>query len=232
MAGIHGFRDLPQEDRNRQNRSESNSGGSRFAMLGYGFTMGTSEEARKESFGQMLKNIFCPFFEVRSFVFITLVIDVVMFIITVFYDFNTSKFLTPTYDSLDTFGAKNPQKQQEGQVWRWVTPMFLHAGLTHLAFNMIMQLILGFRLEPTVGWKRTGFVYLISGMGGILFSSLLSDSLSVGASTAIFGMMSAMIAWIIMNWSSLGQDPSRCITLFWLIMLVVFNFLFGFVSFT
>lgn len=58
-----------------------------------------------------------------------------------------------------------------------------------------MQMILGFRLEPTVGTKKTILVYVISGIGGILFSSLVSpDTIAVGASTAIFGLTSAMLA--------------------------------------
>jgi membrane associated rhomboid family serine protease len=54
------------------------------------------------------------------------------------------------------------------QLWRWFTPMLLHADLLHIGvkatqYNLIMQLILGFRLEPTVGLWRTVVVYVASG---------------------------------------------------------------------
>mmetsp|Transcript_12478 Transcript_12478/g.12542 ORF Transcript_12478/g.12542 Transcript_12478/m.12542 type:complete len:156 (-) Transcript_12478:36-503(-) len=94
-----------------------------------------------------------------------------------------------------------------------------------------MQVILGFRLEPTVGWWRTAIVYVGSGIGGVIFSCLVApDDLAVGASTAIFGITAAMIMWIIMNWSSLEDDLYRTVTLIWLIILLMFNILLGFTS--
>lgn len=110
--------------------------------------------------------------------------------------------------------------------------MLLHANLTHIVYNVIMQLILGFRLEPTVGHWRTVAIYVTSGVGGVLFSCLCTpDVNAVGASTSIFGILSSMIMWLIMNWNALENNQFKIITLIWLIMLLLFNFLFGFVSF-
>ena len=97
----------------------------------------------------------------------------------------------------------------------------------HLFSNMIMQLILGSRLEPTVGLWRTIVIYEGSGFGGILFSSLISNSIAVGASTAEFGLLSSMITWLVMNWSRLPDNPYRIFALIWLIMLLIFNILIG-----
>ena len=55
-------------------------------------------------------------------------------------------------------------------------------------------------------------------------------TLAVGASTAIFGLTAAMMAWIIMNWSALEADPYRTVTLIWLILLLVLNLILGFAS--
>ncbi|CAG9318100.1 unnamed protein product [Blepharisma stoltei] len=230
MAGIHSLRDLPPERRQRLVNDPARTG--QYPLLGYGFQMGTAEQARKETFCQMLKYIFCPFFTTRSFIFVITVIDIVIYFVTVFYDYDSSNFLEPTNHSLDEFGAKDPEKmQQDYEMWRWLTPMVLHANLTHITFNMIMQVILGFRLEPTVGTKRTIIVYVVSGMGGILFSCLVSPTtMAVGASTSIFGITSAMLAWIIMNWTSLEGDVYRTITLIWLIMILIFNLIMGFAS--
>jgi membrane associated rhomboid family serine protease len=206
MAGIHSLRDLNRDSERQRLVNQPQPQRRNIPLLGYGFSLGTPEEARKETFGQMIKYIFCPFFEVLSFIFIITVasiqiVDIILYFITVFIDYDSSSFLEPRTDVLDDFGAKEAEKMQEGQVWRWITPMLLHANLTHLVvryiqYNMIMQLILGFRLEPTVGVWRTIVVYVGSGIGGILFACLVApETLSVGASTAIFGLTTAMVVY-------------------------------------
>ena len=58
---------------------------------------------------------------------------------------------------------------------------------------MFSQMILGFMLESVIGPTRVAILYFGSGFGGILFSSLLSDNKSVGASTAIFGILAGIV---------------------------------------
>jgi membrane associated rhomboid family serine protease len=71
----------------------------------------------------------------------------------------------------------------DGDWYRLVTAGFLHAGILHIAFNMFALYILGSLLEPGIGTPRFLAVY---------FVSLLSpNSHTVGASGAIFGLMSA-----------------------------------------
>jgi membrane associated rhomboid family serine protease len=75
-------------------------------------------------------------------------------------------------------------------LWRFLTPMFLHANLQHLASNLFSQLVIGSQLESSfTHWCHFPSLYLLSGFGGVLFSSLISDSPSVGASTCIFGLI-------------------------------------------
>lgn len=212
-------------------------------LLGAGMTLGTPDSARKESFWDMLKFLFCPFFTSRSFIFAvtvcrTQIVDILMYFASVGYDPDSSSFLTPTNHSLDELGAKDAYRiQNENQLWRFLVACILHANLWHIIFNMIMQMILGFRLEPTVGFKHTAIVYILSGIGGNLLSACCApNDLGVGASGAIFGMNSAMvrstqIAWIIMNWEALAGDPYRLMGLIWLIMILVLNLFFGFVRY-
>jgi membrane associated rhomboid family serine protease len=237
MSNVRGISDLRRQQeaqRERQRLVDSEMHPPRqYPILGYGFQLGSAEEARKESFGQMLTLIFCPHFRYLSFIFIITTLQVIIYFTTVFYDYDTSKFFQPTTDSLNDFGAKNPERMQENyELWRWFTPVMLHGDLLHLTFNLIMQLILGFRLEPTVGPWITIAIYWLSGFGGVILSCLGSpDSLSVGASGALFGILAAMIAWIMINWSSLEHDLYRTVTLVWLVVLLVFNLLMGFVIF-
>jgi membrane associated rhomboid family serine protease len=94
-----------------------------------------------------------------------------------------------------------------GDVWRLVTAGFLHAGLFHLLFNMYALYILGGLLEPAIGRLRFALVYFVSLLGGSLGALLLNpNSLTVGASGAIFGLMGA--ALVIMRSRGIGLMES------------------------
>lgn len=230
MSGnIRSIRDL-SSNRNNQGLLANNVQPGEYPILMSSRFSGSPEEARKETFWQMLKFIFCPYFTIRSFIFYITLIDIIMYFITVFYDYNTNEFLQPKLDTLILFGAKDPSKMKTYEIWRWITPTILHLDLMHLFSNMIMQLILGSRLEPTVGLWRTIVVYELSGFGGVLFSSLVSTGIAVGASTSLFGLIGAMLAWVIMNWSRLGDNPYKVFALIWLIVLLIFNILIGVTS--
>jgi membrane associated rhomboid family serine protease len=83
----------------------------------------------------------------------------------------------------------------EGEWWRLVTGGFLHAGLLHLGMNMLALWILGGMLEPVLGRARFVALYaasLLAGSAGVMV--LDPNSLTVGASGAIFGLMGAAVA--------------------------------------
>jgi membrane associated rhomboid family serine protease len=77
-----------------------------------------------------------------------------------------------------------------GEWYRLVTSGFLHADLLHIAFNMYLLYVLGQMIEPVVGHLRFGLVYFFSLLCGSFGALLLSpDTLTVGASGAVFGLM-------------------------------------------
>ena len=89
-------------------------------------------------------------------------------------------------------GALSAPPSPNGDWWRIVTAGFLHAGLIHLAFNMFVLFILGTLLEPAIGTARFLGVYFVSLLAGSFGALLLSpNAFTVGASGAIFGLMSA-----------------------------------------
>jgi membrane associated rhomboid family serine protease len=76
--------------------------------------------------------------------------------------------------------------------WRLVTSGFLHSGPIHILFNMYLLWLLGNLMEPTLGSGRFAALYftaLLWGAFGALVAS--PDSLTVGASGAVFGLMGA-----------------------------------------
>lgn len=80
-----------------------------------------------------------------------------------------------------------------GQYYRLATSAFMHAGLLHLAFNMLALLQLGPLLERLFGWWRFLAVYAVAGLGGSVATYLFAGegTATVGASGAIFGLFAA-----------------------------------------
>ncbi|MBK8166640.1 MAG: rhomboid family intramembrane serine protease [bacterium] len=83
------------------------------------------------------------------------------------------------------------------EVWRFITYMFLHGGITHILFNMIGLWMFGAQIESR--WGRGPFLlyYLVCGLGGALtygvFNLFGVESFvpMVGASGAIYGILLA-----------------------------------------
>jgi membrane associated rhomboid family serine protease len=94
--------------------------------------------------------------------------------------------------SLIRDGGLNAVAVDEGDWWRIVTGGFLHAGPFHLLLNMFALYILGTLLEPAIGTARFVAVYAVSLLAGSCGALILDpDQLTVGASGAVFGLMSA-----------------------------------------
>ena len=78
-----------------------------------------------------------------------------------------------------------------------------------------------------IGFKHIAGVYLASGLGGNLFSAYCSDSPSVGASTCINGVVTGLLAILLVNWHAMSgrQDleQTRCILLIVVIFMIILN---------
>ena len=76
--------------------------------------------------------------------------------------------------------------------WTIITYMFLHAGFTHILFNMLGLFFFGPRVEARIGSRRFVQLYFLSGISGALLSFAFAPSSAiVGASAAVFGVMLA-----------------------------------------
>ena len=95
---------------------------------------------------------------------------------------------------------------EAGEWYRLVTSGFLHAGIFHVGFNMYILWWLGNQLEPTLGSVRFAALYVASLLTGSFGALLLApDSVTVGASGAVFGLMGA--TFIIQR--ARGIDPMQ-----------------------
>jgi membrane associated rhomboid family serine protease len=81
----------------------------------------------------------------------------------------------------------------DGEWYRLVSGGFLHAGLLHVGFNMLLLFFLGRLLEPALGTPRFLALYFASLLAGACGALLLTDPLvaTVGASGAVFGLFGA-----------------------------------------
>lgn len=94
---------------------------------------------------------------------------------------------------LVALGAKVNFLIKEGQIYRLLTCTFLHGGIMHIFFNMYSLYAVGPFIEEAYGKVRFILIYLFAGITGSIFSYLFSNSVSVGASGAIFGLLGAIL---------------------------------------
>ncbi|MBD1378885.1 rhomboid family protein [Metabacillus arenae] len=96
-------------------------------------------------------------------------------------------------ETLVRFGAKYNPLILTGEWWRLITPIFLHIGMIHLFMNTLALLYIGSAVEKIYGSFRFLLIYFIAGIAGSLASFAFSQSVSAGASGAIFGCFGALL---------------------------------------
>jgi len=109
-----------------------------------------------------------------------------------------SEYLLGT-DVLINYGARYNEAIQAGQLWRFLTPALLHASIPHILFNMYALFSFGTGLERHFGHGRFILLYVLAAYTGNVVSFLLSGGYSVGASTAIFGLLGAEAVFLFQN---------------------------------
>ena len=107
-----------------------------------------------------------------------------------------------------------PLVTEYGEYYRIFTSMFLHFGVQHLLYNMLLLIFVGDMLEKAVGKLR----YLILYLGGGLLGNLLSLAVamqkgeyvvSAGASGAIFAVVGALVFLAVKNRNQMNQSEVR-----------------------
>ena len=122
-------------------------------------------------------------------------------------------------------GMKVNELIARGQIWRLITPVFLHGSVLHIGFNMYALYLFGPGLERYYGKLKFAALYFISGFGGNVFSMMFSTMPSLGSSTAIFGLIGAQGVFIHHNRKMLGSNATRALTS--LISVAVINLIIG-----
>jgi rhomboid protease GluP len=110
------------------------------------------------------------------------------------------------------FGAKYNSLINQGEWWRFITPVFLHIGVLHLFVNMYSLFMLGPYVERLYGSARFVFFWVATGVAGVAASYFASsvggkpgligqflfrggDGPSAGASGALFGLVGVLFVF-------------------------------------
>ncbi len=122
-------------------------------------------------------------------------------------------------------GAKVNLLIAAGEYWRLFTATLLHSGIMHLLFNLYALFALGPLLEAYVGPIRFLAIYLMAGLYGSLASYAFSDSVSVGASGAIFGIIGATTVYFFRYRDNFGAQARSVLQN--MVVIIVINLVFG-----
>jgi rhomboid protease GluP len=108
---------------------------------------------------------------------------------------NEEAFTNLDGQTLLAFGAKYGPAIALGQWWRLLTAGFLHGGIIHILMNSWVLFDVGATVEEEYGTSRLIVIYVFSTITGFLASLYWAPvALSTGSSSAIFGLIGAMIA--------------------------------------
>ncbi len=129
-------------------------------------------------------------------------------------------------DWLAYYGMKVNPLLQAGEYWRLVTPVLLHGSLMHAAFNLYALYAFGPTLEAHYGHGRFLARYRLAAFAGNVTSYFMTTSPSLGASTALFGLIAAEAVFIYRNRAMFGIRAAPMLAQIGFV--IVFNLFLGF----
>lgn len=109
-----------------------------------------------------------------------------------------------------------------GELYRYVTYMFLHGGFLHYISNMLGLYIFGTRVERYYGKAWFLAIWFIGGIMAGFVSSIFLKYAAVGASGAVFALMGAVAAYCIRT-----KRAADGFDLYFIIIFVLIGFAFG-----
>lgn len=129
-------------------------------------------------------------------------------------------------ETLINFGANYDLLTKDGEYYRLFTSMFLHIGIMHLICNMYSLFIIGKEIENLFGKVKFLIIYIGSGLcGSILSLAFNSNTVSAGASGAIFGLLGSLLYFGYYYRTYLGATIKSSI-----LPVIIINLVIGFLS--
>lgn len=105
-----------------------------------------------------------------------------------------------------------------GEVWRLITPDFLHFSWTHLIFNAVMLWFLGSQIEWIDGRARLIALFVVSSLASNVLQYLVSGPLFGGLSGVVYGILG--YCWLSQRRRPRFQFPPALVTfaLAWMVI--------------
>src|SRR5208283_3913866 len=107
---------------------------------------------------------------------------------------------------------------------RLITASFLHGGLLHIGFNMMVLLDIGPIVEELYGSPRYLFLYIVTGTAGFALSVFHHPA--VGASASLLGLIGVLIA-VTTKRSGVAIQAMRSRLISWVVSIFAIGFLAG-----
>lgn len=134
-----------------------------------------------------------------------------------FYPFEQSRIGTSFYDGVGSI--------LNGQVWRLVTPTFVHFGLIHITFNALGIWIFGMRIEKTLGTSAFILIFLFSAvLSNLVQAFVYGPNIFGGLSGVVYGLLGFIWIWQWRLPDSILQIPNG------VIVLMLASLLFGLIG--
>uniref|UniRef100_A0A668AKE7 Rhomboid-related protein 3 n=1 Tax=Myripristis murdjan TaxID=586833 RepID=A0A668AKE7_9TELE len=116
-----------------------------------------------------------------------------------YYGFQLDRWVLQVSSPAFLKGPLPYHPQLRAQAWRYLSYVFMHAGIEHLSLNMAMQLLVGVPLEMVHGALRIGLVYVCGVLAGSLAVSVTDMTAPVvGSSGGVYALVSAHLANVVM----------------------------------
>ncbi|KAI5860529.1 rhomboid-domain-containing protein [Durotheca rogersii] len=118
------------------------------------------------------------------------------------------------------------QSPAPNQWFRFIVPIFMHAGLIHIGFNLLLQLTMGKEIERAIGSIRFFIVYMAAGIFGFVMSGNYAAAgiSSTGASGSLFGIIAITLLDLLYSWGD-RRNPGR--ELIFIIIEILISFALG-----
>lgn len=158
--------------------------------------------------------------EIGSITLAIIIINAAVYLVTAYLSGN---IMEADIYVLLAMGAKYTPLIKAGQYYRLFTSGFLHGGIVHLSLNMLALYSVGPIVERYFGKIKYIIIYMVSLLLSSALSCVLSDSVSIGASGAIFGLLGSLLVIGLYNRNRISAGFVKSV-----ISVIAINLIIGF----